>query len=230
MRPVFPALLVLFAPLPVAADDATITLPKEVRVAPATIGEVKAQTTGKQVKWVTPAGLSCRPIDGGRTLLVSGPVGRYDCWAYTAVGDVPSDPARTTVVIGEAPGPTPPADPLTAKIKAAFDAETADASTRRKQSQDLAELYRQIGAKVCPDPAIVSPTDLLDRARKAAATMIGTDALPGVRRAVASELAVILPTADGTLTADQRTALAELFKKLAAILDGLATSKPTADS
>ena len=80
MRPV--AISVCFAlALSATASEPAVTLkvPPEVRAPPATISEVRAETSGKVVKWValTP-GLSVRPIDDGRVLLFSGPAGRYE--------------------------------------------------------------------------------------------------------------------------------------------------------
>ena len=71
----------------------TIKVPAEVKAQPSTITELRADTNGKTVVWVvlTP-GLSVRPVDGGRTLLFTGPPGRYECLAYTALADVPSGP------------------------------------------------------------------------------------------------------------------------------------------
>jgi hypothetical protein len=49
--------------------------------------------------------------------------------------------------------------------------------------------------------------------------MIGADALAGVRKEVAAELAALLPT-DAPFTDAQRAAVAKLFERLALSLDG----------
>lgn len=203
------------------ADEPVLTLPKEVRVPAATLGEVKAETAGKHVRWVVPAGLSTRPLDNGRTLLVTGPPGSYALWAYTAVGDVPSDPARTVVVIGGDPAPPrpEPADPLRGRMRAAFDADPAPPPAKREQARDLAELYRQAG-KLCGDPAVLTSGDLLQRVKAAAVTLVGADALKDVRRVAAAEIAAVLAT-DAPLTDDQRTRAAAAFARLAETLDAL---------
>jgi hypothetical protein len=218
----------LFIALPARAaepDMVPLKLPAEVRAPPATIFEVRAETTGKAVKWLalTP-GLSLRPIDNGRVLLASGPAGRYELLAYTALGDVPSDPARCTVVIGDPPGPdpkppNPPPDLLRAKLKAAFDSDSAPAAAKREQAKDLAALYRA-AAKLAPASATLTSGELLARVREAARTLVGPDALKEVRHVAGDELAALLPT-DAPLAEAQRASAAALFTKLATILEEL---------
>lgn len=228
----FALILLLFAALPARAAEPNavpLKLPAEVRAPPATIFEVRAQTTSKAVKWValTP-GLSLRPIDGGRVLLVSGPAGRYELLAYTALGDVPSDPARCVVVIGQPPGPRPnppeppqpPGDPLRAKLKATFDSDSAPAAAKREQAKDLAALYRA-AAKLAQNSATSTSGELLARVREAARTLVGPDALKDVRHVVGDKLAALLPT-DAPLSDAQRASAAALFTKLSAILEELA--------
>lgn len=147
------------------------------------------------------------------------------------------DRARTRLVLvagTPAPKPKPdpvppkPADPLAGKLKAAFDADPEPVAERRAHAKDLAELYRQaadIAVKKAGDgdaAAYVVPTaaDLLTRVRAASGMLVGADALKGVRREVAAELGMLLPT-DAALNDEQRKAVAELFRKLAQILDGM---------
>lgn len=222
-------LLAVFGTLPFSVAQPqdelppTLKVPAEVKAPPATICEVKAETTCKVVVWVvlTP-GLSARPIDGGRVLLFAGPTGRYECLAYTARGDVPSDPARCVIVIGtpgpEPKPPDPPADPLRAKLKVAFDADNAPLAQKREQTRDLAALYRA-AAKLAEDSAVGTSGELLRRVRDAAGTLVGADALKDVRRVVGGELATLLPI-DVALTGSQRTTIAALFRQLSDILDG----------
>ncbi|MFM8273720.1 MAG: hypothetical protein ACKODX_15525 [Gemmata sp.] len=115
------------------------------------------------------------------------------------------------------PGPPEPADPLRAKLRAAFDAD-ADPK-KRDHARDLAALYRQ-AAGLCADAGVGTAGDLLSRVKAAATTLVGADALRECRRVVAGELGALLPT-DDALTAEQRKAAAALFAKLATILEGL---------
>ncbi len=203
-------------------DPVPLKVPVEVRAPPATIVEVKAETTGKVVKWIslTP-GLSLRPIDSGRLLLVSGPVGRYELLAYTALADIPSEPVRCAVIIGRPPdpGPKPPDDRLFARLKSAFDSDSALAATKREQAKDLAALYRA-AAKLAQDPETPTSGELLARVRQAARTLVGPDALKDVRHVAADALAALLPT-DAPLAEVQRATVAALFTRLATILEEL---------
>jgi hypothetical protein len=202
---------------PVTDAAPAIKLPAEVKAKPAEITELKVETAGKQVKWValTP-GLSPRPIDSGKTLLFSGPPGRYELLAYTALADAPSDAARCVVLIeGETPPPAP--DPLKAKLGIAV---TADKAAKADVLQ-LAAIYRE-AAKVAADPEVPTSKELLGRVRQVSSALIGPDALPAVRGAVAQELLTVLGmSSEEPLTAAQRRKAADLFARLAAVLEEL---------
>ncbi len=211
---------------PPAPATPSLKLPTEVKAPPATITDLKAETAGKVVEWVTlTPGLSLRPVDGGRLLLFSGPTGRYELLAYTAVGDVPSKPARVVVVIGDppvppspGPGPNPPKpDALTERVKKAFGADPeADPAKKAALAKSLATLYRELAKEAAESP---SADEFRRVARETAKSMIG-DALIGVRQAVSAELALLLPT-DAAFAGTQRDAVASLFTRLATILEGL---------
>jgi hypothetical protein len=189
-----------------------------VKAKAAEITELKVETTGQQVKWVvlTP-GLSLRPIDGGKTLLFSGPAGRYELLAYTALGDVPSEPARCTVVIeGGLPPPIP--DLLKSKLATAL---TADKAAKTDVLQ-LAAIYRE-AAKVVADPEVPTSKELLSRLRQVSSALLGAETLSSVRGAVAEELLVVFGmSSEEPLTPVQRKKAADLFVRLGAILEELA--------
>lgn len=116
------------------------------------------------------------------------------------------------------PDPKPePVDPLKAKLRAAFDADPAQLDVRRNSAKDLAELYRQ-AAKLATDATVETSGDLLKRVKDASAALVGADALRECRKVVAQELGAVLPT-DEPLTDAQRKAVADLFGRLAVILD-----------
>jgi hypothetical protein len=116
--------------------------------------------------------------------------------------------------------PEPPADPLAAKLKTAFDSDTADAAVKRERAKDLAALYRQAAA-LASNVDVATSGDLLKRVRDAAGVLVGADSLKGVRQAVGAELARLLPT-DSPLSDEQRKAVGELFVRLAGILEDVA--------
>lgn len=214
------AMLLVAAAGAARADDApALKVPAEVSAKPATITELKTETAGKVVRWVplTP-GLSLRPVDDGRTLLFAGGPGRYELLAYTAVGDVPSDPARVVILIDGDPGPGPkPPDELRERIAAALAKDKA----AKADVAQLAAVYRE-AARVAADPAVTTSADLMGRVRRVSASLLGPDALPTVRGAAAEELLAALGmTSDEPLTDRQRKRAGELFTRLADVLEAL---------
>jgi hypothetical protein len=120
-----------------------------------------------------------------------------------------------------APGPPPPAPPpkpvdeLKKKLRAAFEADGSD----RDAGLQLAALYRE-AAKLSQSPDVPSTAELLRRVREAAASLV-PGALPAVRKVVAEELRLALgKSSDEALSAEERKAAAELFAKLAELLEG----------
>jgi hypothetical protein len=112
------------------------------------------------------------------------------------------------------PGPRP-VDALAKKLRDAFAADKG----KKDDALSLAALYRQ-AATLARDPGVPSSGELLRRVREASATLVGPDALPGLRTVVAGELAAALGRpSDLALTDAQRQACADLFAKLAAILE-----------
>lgn len=112
----------------------------------------------------------------------------------------------------------PPVDLLAQKLRDAFTADKG----KKDDALSLAALYRQAGM-LAVDPKVPSAKELLRRVGDASATLIGPDALPSLRTLVAAELAALFggPPTTAPLTEAQRSALAAIFAKLAAILEGL---------
>ena len=111
----------------------TVVLPLKVSGQPGAFIKVPAKTESKFVKWVSiDKGLNIFPVDllkDSKTLVVTSQItGVYRLFAY--VGDVngPSEPAFTSVVIGDEPAPIPPAPPVNpdSDIKAAAAKEDKD--------------------------------------------------------------------------------------------------------
>ncbi len=145
---------------------------------------------------------------GTITITVTGPGGDLAEYRVTVVDDGGPKPPTP---------PVPPVDELKASLKKAFDLEAGDAATKKEFAKDLAELYRQ-AATLAGKAEVKTSSDLLKRCQDASVALIGNDKMLGVRRLVATQLAAILPT-DAALSDPQRKATADLFKKLAVILD-----------
>lgn len=210
--------LLCLAPAIAAQDAPSIKLPADVKVPAGKFGELKADTAGKNVKWValTP-GLDLRSCDGGKTLLFTGAPGTYELLAYTAAGDVPSDPARCVVVIGS-PEPLPPKPDTRLRDKYA---EALKLDQGEKPVLQLAFVYEE-AARVAGDATVTTTKELLARVRDVTTGLLGADALFNLRVAVSEELlAVIGMTSDEPITDAQRKRAAELWRQTAAILKEL---------
>lgn len=99
------------------ADEPTVKLPALVTGEPGDFISVKSESNGKAIRWFTAdSALKLFPTDllrDTKTAVVIGKTpGEYRLYAYTALADVPSEPASVRVVInGPAPPPVPPTPP-----------------------------------------------------------------------------------------------------------------------
>lgn len=98
-----------------APTEPFVTLPAEITGEPGAFIAVRPTTNGKQVRYLaTTPGLNVFPADMLRdptATVVTAQTGRYQLVAYTAIGDVPSEPAVVSIVVGAAPPPVPPNPP-----------------------------------------------------------------------------------------------------------------------
>ncbi len=111
------ALLSLLFALPLSAAPPTCTLPPEITGEPVSFVEVKAQTTGKWVRYVTlDAGLAVFPsnllTDKTVTVVVAAKPGRYRILAYAGNEDGGAEAITTLVIGGAAKPPDKPTDPV----------------------------------------------------------------------------------------------------------------------
>lgn len=111
-------LLLLFVSIGYAQN---VSLPSETKGEVGAFIKVPASTNGKEVRWYSPdKGLQVFPVEllkDSKTAIVTANVpGRYRLVAWTAVGDIPSDPAICVIIVGDAPtpgpGPGPNPDPI----------------------------------------------------------------------------------------------------------------------
>ena len=106
-------------PLP-APTLPSLTLPDKVEGDVGTFIKITAQTNGSHVRWVAiDKGLAVFPAemlkDSLSTVVMSSAPGEYRMLGYTAVGDIPSDPVTTMVVVhGAQPPPAPAPAPAPA--------------------------------------------------------------------------------------------------------------------
>ncbi|WP_439627464.1 hypothetical protein [Gemmata sp.] len=211
-----------------AAPPAVVEVPRgdpakwaEVRAERGRILRLSAEPASKWLL-IDDAAADLFPADGGKIADFATPTdGRYKLVVTAPDGSA----ARVVVVVGDGPAPDKkPADPLVARLRAAYDADPErDLAKRQAHAKDLAAVYGVV-AKAARNPDLGTAKAFIAFAKESATKMVDLDApdgvrnLAGVRDVVAKDLAAIFP-GDGPLTDDQRRAAAELFTKLAAALE-----------
>lgn len=207
------------------AADPTVSLPPTVAARPGRLVQIAARTDCKLIRWYL-AGDDADLIvmESTRSAIFSAVApGQYKILAWTAAGDIPSEPAVCVVTVGSAPpvppGPVAPTDPLAVALQGLF--ETYQDPDKAKQVAALADVYRRAG-KAATDPEIKTAGDLFAFARRQALAALPPMALEAIRNRLGEELAAVLPTEpDAALTPSIRTAATEIYSRLAKILESL---------
>lgn len=192
-----------------------------------------SSTSGKVVKYVAiDPGLSVFPsnllTDQSATVIVAQMPGRYRVLAYTAIGDIPSDPVMITLeisgngplppVVPPKPGPdSTPDDPLTATISGIFGALTEP--NKESNLKTLGSFYRQC-AKLYKDPAFLNVGQVFTASRKLSESMLPNSVLRPVREKFGAELNMDFPAdANSVLTDELRLKVAVKLERLAKVID-----------
>jgi hypothetical protein len=212
---------IVFLPLVLAqVAIPSIKLPAEANGQPGRIVRLTAETAAKHVRWyLVSEDADLVPFPEGKVALFSAPkAGRYTVLAWTAAGDVPSDAAKCVVVVGDPVVPGP-ADPFARDLRKQF---VEDGSTEKSRHvAQLAALYREAIA-YAEKAEVATAGDLAARIRAAAATLLPAEAIVGLRKRIAEEIAKELPLdGDKPLDAATRTKAAKLFERIAARLEEL---------
>lgn len=203
-------LFLLFLQIP------TVELPLKVSGQPGAFIKVPAKTESKFVKWVSiDKGLNIFPVDllkDSKTLVVTSQItGVYRLIAY--VGDVngPSEPAFTSVVIGDEPAPIPPAPP----VNPDNDIKAAAAKEDKDQVKWLSMFYEEL-AKECQKNDYEFLTDVFKAAKATINKQFMENELAKLRDVIGKRLNERLPK-DASLKLDQklRDLLTSEFKQIA---------------
>ena len=178
----------------------TIELPAKVSGQPGAFISVPAKTESKLVKWVSiDKGLNIFPVDllkDSKTLVVTSQIqGVYRLFAYVGDGFGPSDPAFTSVVIGDEPAPAPPVNPDN-------DIRAAAAKEDKEQVKWLSMFYDEL-AKECQKNDYEYLTDVFKAAKATINKQFMENELANLRDVIGKRLNQKLPK-DGTLKLDQK--------------------------
>lgn len=237
--------LVLLIALVLGADEVPLVeLPSEVKVKPGRLLRLNAKTTGKVVKWVAgDEDCDIIPFPDGKTAIFSSMTpGRHRVYAYTALGDQPSEPAICTILVGDVPpvpppippvpptppGPTPPPvppnpdNPLTAKFQIAFNADPSELAKKLDVKTKLVGFYEAMSEHTA-DKDVKTLGELLEDYQKVRPTLL-PEVLTEMRKLVGGEVAVLIgadSAPDRLLIAAFRQQLVDGFKRIAKALEAV---------
>jgi hypothetical protein len=212
-----------------------LKIPAEVTGEVAAFVTVIAETTGKQVKFYPiDSGLSVFPAallaNQKATVVVAAKAGTYRLLAYTAAGDIPSDPQICKVIIGGGkpdnlpPAPIPPTPPtpdqdklLDSLIGIYGGLQERD---KQKHTRALADIYRRAAATV---DQFADLGTLYGGIKQSASEVVPPNAIRSIRERIAQETIRQLgdqPTAQ--LTPALASKAASYFSRLGYVLEELA--------
>jgi hypothetical protein len=111
-------------PSPPPAPTPSVKMPAEVKVTPGRLASIVIESSGKVTKFgcLAPEVDIFREYDPEagkiRVRVIAYTPGRYAIYAFTAMGDVPSDMAVCWLTVGDPPPPVPPVPLLTVPLAA----------------------------------------------------------------------------------------------------------------
>jgi hypothetical protein len=218
----------IWALLLIAGQD--LKLPAEVRGEVAAFVTVLAETSGKQVKFYPiDAGLSVFPAallaNPKATVVVAAKAGTYRLLAYTASGDIPSDPQICRLVIGggkpddvKPPPPPPDGDPLLESLIGIYGG--LQEPNKQKHVKALADIYRRAAATV---DQFADLGTLYSGIRRTASESIPADAIRPIRERIAVEtIRQLGDQPQAQLTPALSSKAASYFSRLGFVLEELA--------
>jgi hypothetical protein len=212
-----------------------LKIPAEVTGEVAAFVTVIAETNNKQVKFYPiDSGLSVFPAallaNQKATVVVAAKAGTYRLLAYTAAGDIPSEPQICKVVIGGGkpdnlpPAPIPPAPPTPDKDKL-LDALVGIYGGLQEQDKEqhvkaLAGIYRRAAATV---DQFADLGTLYGGIKTSAAEVVPSGAIRSIRERIAQEtIRQLGDQPQAQLTPALSSKAASYFSRLGYVLEELA--------
>ena len=212
-----------------------LKIPAEVTGEVAAFVTVIAETNNKQVKFYPiDSGLSVFPAallaNQKATVVVAAKAGTYRLLAYTAAGDIPSEPQICKVIIGGGkpdnlpPTPIPPAPPTPDKDKL-LDALIGiygglQEQDKEKHVKSLAGIYRRAAATV---DQFADLGTLYGGIKTSAAEVVPSGAIRSIRERIAQEtIRQLGDQPQAQLTPALASKAASYFSRLGYVLEELA--------
>ena len=136
-----------------------VTVTPAVSVQACRLLKLSAETNGKQIKWIAPASVDLIVSESGKwAVFQSLKPGIFQVAVYTALGDVPSEPAIITVTVTGLPDPAPTPDPIVPPVPT---------PTPLPDPNSLEEIKKDpLYLKLSPIYAAISDTNKLDQKNK----------------------------------------------------------------
>jgi hypothetical protein len=203
----------------ILAQTPLVELPKELTVRSGRLLKIESKSAAKTVKWVnTSDDADLIVSESGRWAIFSSNVaGTYKIFAWTAQGDMPSEAAICTIIVGGGiPPPPEPASPLRAALQAIYGADGDPKKSDYKTT--LIALYTEL-AKASSDESLVSVGDFYSLAKRSANSVLPVDALPAIREKIANEFGKVFPEdPKAKLTPEIRSVFASQFSSMSQLL------------
>ncbi len=138
----------------------TVKMPAEIKITPGRLASLVIESNGKVTKFgcLSPEVDVFREYDPEankiRVRVIAYTPGKYAIFAYTAIGDLPSEPAVCWLTVGDPPPPVPPVpptppvppvptDPLTVSLQAAYKADFAAGKAKPEYLAAVEAVFRQ---------------------------------------------------------------------------------------
>ncbi len=221
-----------------ATNGPKLALPAQVQAQPGKFFSLKLDTTCKWIKWTIPPGLERVPTEltalGEKQFVGYGPAGVYEFLVVGTLNDVYAE-TKAVVFVGQPvpPGPLPPvppsplppnpgpnpADPLLPQLQAAYTADTS--KDKAGELVILRRLYNFVGKMGVADQDVKTTGELMELLKKSSRSMLGPDALHGIRDLIKGELSKCLPGQDVPLTDDLRKKAETCFDRISTLLGAI---------
>ncbi|NBW13417.1 MAG: hypothetical protein EBR82_35955 [Caulobacteraceae bacterium] len=206
------------------AQSPKVELPAELQARPGRLIQITAKSENKVVKWFLANGdADLIVMESTRTAIFSAmESGQYRIVAYTAAGDVPSDPSICVVTVGDGkPGPilpTPESDPFAKSLASIWGG--LQEPNRIANKSALTEVFRQAIA-LADDKRFLDLGAWNAAVKRLRAEKVGDDKLVAIRERIAEELGALGDDAQTAFGPELRAKAKSICGRIVAALEAL---------
>lgn len=201
-----------------------VELPAELQARPGRLIQITARSENKAIKWFLANGdADLIVMESTRTAIFSAmESGQYRIVAYTAAGDIPSDPSICVVTVGDGkPGPIIPPDSSDSLAKSLASIWGALQEPNRMASKlALTEVFRQAIA-LADDKRFLDLGAFNAAVKRLRAEKVGDDKLLTIRERIAEELGALGDDAQTAFGPELRAKAKSVCGRIVAALEAL---------